>query len=177
MNANSKAIKHGFSMIELTIVITIVGVIAAIAVPRFADAGSGRRLSAAKRTLIADIQMVKLRARATSKIHVIKFYTNENKYIVVEGTDLNRDAIIHTRDFDDDPFAISMSRTSLVGDNVVVVSAMGDITPAYTVFLVDNGIEIPVEFAGVSDFGVTPTISITTEVVKQADVKVLGVSK
>ena len=51
-------------MIEMVIVITIIGIVSAIVVPRFADAGAGRRLAAAKRTLTNDTEMAKRLARA-----------------------------------------------------------------------------------------------------------------
>lgn len=168
---------RGFSMIELVIVVAITGVIAAIAVPKFADAASGRRLLAAKRTLIQDIEMAQLLSRASSKIHVVKFYVAENKYIIVEGTDIKREAVILTRDFDDDPYNLNISRTNLSGDNVVVISAFGDLSPAFSVGLIDNGTEIPITFGGVADFGVTPTITITLDEAKDADVKLVGLTK
>jgi len=152
---------HAFSMIELVVVISITAIIATIAVPKFADASSGRRLSTASKTLNSDIQWTKIRSRATSKTHVIKFYPSENRYIIVQGTEVKREAIVLTRDFDDDPFNLSIKRTNLTGDLVVVVSPFGDLSPAFTVGLFDQGTEITVEFEGVASLGVTPVVTIT----------------
>jgi len=161
MNATAKASARGFSMMELAIVVSIVGIIAAIAVPKFADAGSGRRLSAAKKALIADIEMAQLRARATSKTHAIKFYPNENKYIIVEGTDVRKEAIILTRDFDDNPFNLGIKRTNIGGNEIVVVSVYGEISPSFTVQLIENGTSISVVFGGVANLGITTKLTIS----------------
>lgn len=165
MNANHQALARAFSMIELVIVVAITGIIAAIAVPKFADAGSGRRVSATKKTLIADVEMAKLRARASSKPHVIKFYPDTNNYIIVEGTDIKRQAVIHSRDFNSEPYAVGISRTNLGVNQYAVINAFGDISPAFTVGIINDGFETLVTFDGVADFGIVPTETITiTEV-------------
>ncbi len=177
MNTSHHPKLRGFSMLEMVIVVSIIGIMATIAIPRFADAGSGRRLSAAKRTLINDIESAQIRARATSKVHVIKFYPSENRYIIVEGEDIRREAVILVRDFDEDPFALGINRTSLGGDEYAVISVYGDMTPGFTVGLLDGGIEIRVEIGGVAGFGVTPTLTLTDgeavvlESLKMVDVK------
>ena len=144
----------------MVIVVTIVGIMATIAIPKFADAGSGRRLNAAKRTLTADVQWAQLRARATSKVHLIKFYTSGNRYVVFEGEEAKREAVVLVRDFDEDPYALSIKRTNLGVNGYTVVSVYGDISPGFTVGLEDDNVEILVVFGGVADFGVTPTITI-----------------
>ncbi len=161
MNARYSHKSLGFSMIEMVIVVVIIGIVATITIPKFADAGSGRRLMAAKRTLIKDIQSAQTRALATSMVHVIKFYPSENRYIIVEGEDIKREAIILIRDFDEDPYTLGINRTSLGVNQYAVISAYGDISPGFTVGLIDDSIEISVEVSGVADFGVVPTLTIS----------------
>lgn len=176
MKATTKAIARGFSMMELVIVVSILAIIAAIAVPRFADASSGRRLNAAKNTLLADVEMAKLRARATSSPHLIKFYPSENRYLIVEGTDVKREAIILTRDFDDNPYNLGIHRTDVGGDEILVITAFGDASPASRIQLIDGSVTIVVDIEGVGDPGVTPTLTIPIDEVIDLDIKVLGVS-
>jgi len=174
MQIKPHAKAHAFSMIELVVVVSITAIVATIAVPKFAESGSGRRLSTASKTLTSDIQWTKIRTRATSKTHTIKFYPSENRYIIVEGTDVKREAIVLTRDFDDDPFNLSIKRTSLTGDLVVVVSPFAQLSPAFTVGLLDQGTEITVAFDGIASLGVTPVITITDGQAAAADT---GLSK
>ncbi len=170
MNSDS-TVSRAFTLIELLIVISIIGLISAIAIPKFADAGSGRRLSAAKRVLVADIEMAKLRARATSKIHVIKFIPNENRYIIVEGTDVRRQAVILSRNFADTPYLVEIASTNLGGGELAAITLFGDVSPAFDVVLQENGTEAVVSFDGLADLGIVIVDSITL-----SEVKALGVN-
>ena len=156
-----RANESGFSIIELLIVMVIIGVVSAIAVPRFADAGSGRRLSAASRTLVADIEHMKLIARSSSNTHIIKFYPEADMYIIVEGTDVQRESVVLVRDFSGSPFAIEIKRTSLGSDQFAVVDPLGNLAPGFTVGLMVNGFEKSFAVDGGSSTAITVSDSLT----------------
>ena len=155
----TNASQRGFSMIELVVVVSIVGIIAAIAVPKFADAGAGRRLSAAKRALISDIHATQLRARATSKTHVVMFYPDSNKYIIFESTEVKRETIVLNRDLDNDPYNLSINSTNIPGNQYAIITPFGDLSPAFTVDLTEHNTTIQVSFEGVGDPGIVPVIT------------------
>ena len=157
-------------MMELVIVITIIGVMSTIAIPKFADAGSGRRLSSARKVLVSDIESTKIRARATAKIHIIKFYKDENRYIIFEGKELSRSAIVLVRDFDEDPYSVGIRDTSLGADSYAVITVYGDVSPGFTVGIIDNKTEIQAVIAGIADVGLSATDSISDDDVKAASV-------
>lgn len=138
----------GFSMIEMVIVVAIIAIAAAIAVPRFADAGSGRRLTAAKRTLESDVQLAKRLARTGGGAYTLGFYPDQNMYVIIEGTEIKREAVVFTRDFDDEPFKLEISGTSLGASAFVVVTPYGELVDSFTVKIRDRGTEIPIAFAG-----------------------------
>lgn len=146
---NTSHIRRGFSMIELVMVIVIVGVIVSIAAPRFAEGGSGRRLNAARNAILDDIQIIKLRARATGKAHTIKFYPNSDMYAAFEGLDINKSAIVLARTLSESPFNVDLSNTNLDTDQAVVVSPMGDLEKSFSVGILDSGVEKRVEIHGI----------------------------
>lgn len=145
-------------------VIVIMGIIAAIAAPKFADAGSGRRLSAGQSLIEKDIDIVKLRARATGKLHLIVFYPDEDMYVVFEGTAVDRDAIVMARSLDDSTLQLDLSRTNIGGNEDIVVSELGQLEKNFTVGIMDQGIEKLISFTGV---GFTrPSVSHTDSVLE-----------
>tara|TARA_R110000737_G_scaffold2923_10_gene9259 strand:- start:17926 stop:18471 length:546 start_codon:yes stop_codon:yes gene_type:complete len=174
MNTARRNTERGFSMIELVIVVAVMGIIAAIAVPKFADAASGRKIQAAKKQLLADIKATKLRARATSKQHTLKFFLNENMYVIVEGNEIDKNAIIIARDFDEDPYNLGIQRTSLGGDEVLVITPFGDLTPPTTVRLQLGSHTHDVILDGIADPGYAPVVSATAEEAKEAADSLVG---
>ncbi len=166
MNTRNGHTPNAFSLIEMVLVVFIMGIIVAIAAPRFADAESGRKLSSAKKTLESDIQTIKLRARATGKDHVIVFYPDDEMYVVFEGLDIDRDKIAFARILTDEPIGVELSRTNIGGDQNIVVNAYGELEEDFSVGLLQNGTEVVVSFTG-TDF----TRGTVTEVDTEADVK------
>lgn len=152
----------GFTIVELVIVMVIIGAVSAIAIPRFADAGSGRRLAAASRTLIADIEHIKLVARSSSKTHIIKFYPADEMYVIVKGTEVNRNSIVLVRVLSDSPFAAGINRTSLGANQFAVINPLGELSPGFTVGLLVNGVEKSVVVDGGASSPVSVTDTITT---------------
>lgn len=71
---------NGFTLVELVLVILIVGVIAAIAMPRFAQASARQQLEAAARRVEADLNQARIRARAASRSVTVTFDVNRNLY-------------------------------------------------------------------------------------------------
>ena len=153
-------------MIEMVLVVFIMGIIVAIAAPKFADAESGRKLSSAKRTLESDIQTIKLRARATGKDHLIVFYPNDEMYVVFEGLDIDREQIAFARILTDSPIGVELSRTNIGGDENIVVNAYGELEKDFSIGLLQNGTEIVASFSGTGF-----TRGTVTEVDTEEDVK------
>jgi prepilin-type N-terminal cleavage/methylation domain-containing protein len=145
---NASTSRSAFSMIEMVLVVVIMGIIVAIAAPKFADAESGRKLSSAKNIVERDIQTIKLRARATGKQHIIAFYPDDEMYVCFEGSDIDRDAIVFARILTDDPINVELSRTNIGGDENIVVSAFGELEQDFTLGVLNNGTEIAISFVG-----------------------------
>jgi prepilin-type N-terminal cleavage/methylation domain-containing protein len=74
--------KDGFTMIELVIVIALLGILAAIAIPGFIHWGPDIRLKAAARDLTSDMALAKLRAIRENANVVLTFNTGNNRYTI-----------------------------------------------------------------------------------------------
>ncbi len=172
MQNQSNAQRTGFSLIELVIVVSIMAVVAAIAVPRFADASSGRRLQAAKNAIVHDIERAKIRARATSTNHVLQFYPDRETYIITEGDTVSESAIILARNLSDEPLNIQIHATNLSGDNNATITPYGDLTPGVRIRITDGSNFINVDFPGIATSRTPPVVEVTEDAVE--DLKLVG---
>ncbi len=80
-----KHFKHGFTLLELLIVIVIIGVIASVSIPKIKQYFNFKTYNAA-RILVSDIHYAQTLSETTQINHGIMFYPDEDRYIVYEGT-------------------------------------------------------------------------------------------
>ena len=77
----------GFSMLELLLVVAILGIAAAIAVPRFTNANAQRDLDNAARQLVVDLRWTsQMAANSVDTVKVVFVNTAPFGYRVVQGT-------------------------------------------------------------------------------------------
>ncbi|OGP68370.1 MAG: hypothetical protein A2W27_11705 [Deltaproteobacteria bacterium RBG_16_44_11] len=67
---------NGFSLIEFLIVISLIAIITAIAVPQFTRYTQNNALQSAARELAGDIQIIRQRAMADSAAYTLQFLDN-----------------------------------------------------------------------------------------------------
>ena len=78
---------RGFSMLELLLVVAILGIVAAIAVPRFTNANAQRDLDNAARQLVVDLRWTsQMAANSVDTVKVVFVNTAPFGYRVVQGT-------------------------------------------------------------------------------------------
>jgi prepilin-type N-terminal cleavage/methylation domain-containing protein len=74
--------RSAFSLLELLIVLVLVGIISAIAVPRYASSLDNYRASVAARKVAADLAMTQSSARAGSRAQTLAFVSSGQSYRV-----------------------------------------------------------------------------------------------
>lgn len=142
MNKSIKAAQGGFTLIELIVVIVILGILAATALPKFASLSGEARL--------ASLNAAKGSLSATSAMTHGKYLVSPSAKIKVEGTE------------------VSMNTTSgypAVTDLAsaqAIAAAAGLSTADYTVYVSGNGTTEPAVTAGSNKFAVVPNSIVGT---------------
>lgn len=93
----------GFSLIELLVVLAIVSTLSAIAIPRFANSLTLRRVDAAARRIQSDLELAKKHAMTTSTNQEVRFVGGSDPGYTLVGIthlDLSAEEYVVSRDRD-----------------------------------------------------------------------------
>jgi len=143
MNKSIKAAQGGFTLIELIVVIVILGILAATALPKFASLSGEARL--------ASLNAAKGSLSATSAMTHGKYLVAPSATVTVEGT------------------AVTMNTTSgypsAANQTVAeaLATAAGLSTADYKIYTMGNGTTEPSVAAGSNKFAVVPNSIVGTE--------------
>lgn len=107
--------RRAFTLVELVMVLVIVGVVSAIAVPRFASATQNHRVAAAAHRLVADLTMAQSRAAMTSESLAVTFWPGTGRYAIPGVADLKSGGNTYLVDLSASPFDAVIVSTTFAG--------------------------------------------------------------
>lgn len=83
--SNLSALRRGYTLVELLIVVTIIGLMASVVLPSMNSASSTVSLEAMARTLAADLRIARHSAVQYNTSFGLTFNLNENSYTIAES--------------------------------------------------------------------------------------------
>lgn len=168
--------RRAFSLVEVSMVVVTIGIIAAIAVPRFADSNSLYRAETAAKRVEADIHLAQDLARSLSAQHNVVFRGGSTAY-VIEPASADAAPLGAARTgarvtkLDVAPFDARVMKVSFGGSNTLSFDAFGTpVASGHVVVYADIwGALIRVgDGLGVVDITMfrvpSPPVAVTTEV-------------
>ena len=119
-----RRLRAAFSLLELIIVITIIGVVTAIAMPRYAGAMTNYRAETAARRIVTDLARARAEARQHSISVTVTFNTTDHTCAVhVTGEPSpTKDQLTYLAD---DPYNVKISSATFGGDAVIIFDGYG----------------------------------------------------
>lgn len=99
--------RRGFSLAEVFLVVVIMSILSAIAVPRIANFLAGQRLAAASRRIVTDLGFAQRRAKTTGVVQKVKVETG-TRTLELEGlTDPDHPGQPYVLKLADEPYTLS----------------------------------------------------------------------
>ncbi|MEM7681376.1 MAG: prepilin-type N-terminal cleavage/methylation domain-containing protein [Planctomycetota bacterium] len=123
-----------FSLIELLIVLVILGALAGMALPRYAEANVRYGLDAAAKRVAADVEYVATRTRATQTPQLIRFVPSSDLYWLPDMADMDHPDQVYAVTLSAEPYRTALSSTSFT-NNALTFDAYGEPSEAGQVVL------------------------------------------
>ncbi len=119
--------RRGFSYAEMAIVVLVLGILTAAAVPKYADTLVRMRLDAAARRIAADLATARARARATSSSQTITFTLPPagSRYEIAGMSDPDRPSATYGANLAEAPYQITLGTVDLGGDAALIYNGYG----------------------------------------------------
>jgi len=121
----SRMVRTGYTLLDLAISVLIIGIIAAVAVPRFVDALHEHRAAAAADTIRVDLELARKLAMTRSTTQTVQFLPDSNEYTLIGIEHIHNSSQTYTVRLADPPYSVSLVSASLGGDSDVTFDQFG----------------------------------------------------
>lgn len=125
--------RKAFTLIELVVVVMILAIISAVAVPRYTDAAAGFHADAAARRVKVDLEFLRQQARKASTNRAIVFDLANHGYTLSGVQDLDHASQTYTVRFTRSPYDARLVSVDCGGDTTLAFDGFGKPDSAATI--------------------------------------------
>jgi len=112
-------------MVELVLVVTIIGILSAIALPRYSQFTANQQLDAAARRVCIDLDMIRRRANWSSTLHSVTFDAASNSYLFVGVSNPDHPSQEYRVELDEPPYRVDIVSADFGGDSLLKLDGYG----------------------------------------------------
>ncbi len=156
--------RRGFTLVELVMVVAIIGVLAALAVPRFALASNRYRAKLGADRVMRDIAYARARAISLGAQQTINFYSASTSYTIVGMQNPDAPAKPYTVALTAEPYRCTKLEINFGGTETLTFNGFGVPTAGGTVTVQAGGYQCVVTVAAGTGVGSVGSLAAGTAV-------------
>lgn len=139
--------RSGFSFMETTIAILVMGILTAIAAPTYISALAHRRVTLAAQRIVADLHYARSESQRSSSTRSVNFNTVTNSYRLIDVVDMDRSADNYIVNLVDTPFSATLVSATFGANANVIFDRYGRPDSVGTVVVQSGSVQLTVSLA------------------------------
>ncbi|MFQ5730798.1 MAG: Tfp pilus assembly protein FimT/FimU [Planctomycetaceae bacterium] len=133
----SNTVRAGLTLVDMVISVLIVGIMAAVAVPRSIDTLHRYRANAAAERVLVDLELARKDAMSASAARTVRF--SSTSYTLSAMSDLDRSRAVYAVDLAEPPYRSAVAAAALAGDKIIIFDGYGRPDSGGRVVIVSGG--------------------------------------